>query len=143
MRIRDLPGGHKPVTTIPASVTVEEVTRLMRADRVGALVISADGHRVDGIITEHDIVSNLGIAGAGALRRTAAQLMLSPAPTCSPDESADEVMRRMVDQRVRHLPVVQDGELIGLVSMGDLMSSHLHEMDLEINLRSQIDLARS
>jgi signal-transduction protein with cAMP-binding, CBS, and nucleotidyltransferase domain len=143
MRVGDLPGARKPVMTVAPGLVIEEVARQMRTARVGALVVSADGEKIEGIITERDIVFAVGIAGAAVLHRTAAQLMSCPVRTCAPGDRLVEVMRMMSQNHIRHVPLCDKGKLSGMVSMGDVMASRLADIELEATVLREINLSHS
>jgi CBS domain-containing protein len=106
---------------------------------IGALVASDDGERVDGIISERDIVRALASRGSGLLSLSVAEVMTRGVITCDPTESVSELMAEMTNRRIRHLPVVQDGRLCGIVSIGDVVKNRLDEIEYEAkSLRSFI-----
>jgi len=129
----------RAVTTIRPGETVGAAVDALISRNIGALVVSEDGERVDGIISERDIVHALARHGAGLLAVGVAEVMTRPVVTCDPTESVGELMAEMTNRRIRHLPVVQDGRLCGIVSIGDLVKNRLDEIEYEANsLRSFI-----
>ena len=114
--------------TIGPDASLAEVTRRLTERGIGALVVSADGVTVDGIISERDVVRTMAHTGAEALTRTVAEVMSAPVTTCTLSTSTDEVMAIMTDRRIRHLPVVEDGCLAGIVSIGDVVKWRIDEL---------------
>jgi CBS domain-containing protein len=125
------------VVTIRLDATVEEAVETLRRHAIGALVVSDDDDGVDGILSERDIVDALGRHGEGLLARQVGSVMTRGVVTCDPDDSIAELMAEMTNRRIRHLPVVRDGKLCGIVSIGDLVKSRLDEIEYEArSLRS-------
>jgi CBS domain-containing protein len=122
--------GHEVVTVRPET-TVQVAVDLFQRHRVGALVVSADGRRVDGLLAERDVVSGLAKAGAAFLERAVAEVMSDDPPCCDPDDTLEHLMAVMTRRRVRHVPVVVDGELRGIVSIGDVVERRLYELESE------------
>jgi len=119
------------VVTVRPDHTVAELLALLAEHRIGALVVSADGARVDGIVSERDVVRTLHSHGAAVLEMPVSDLMTADVTTCGPDDNVEHLMRLMTDQRVRHIPVVIDGTLHGIVSIGDLVKHRIDELQLE------------
>ncbi|WP_040495285.1 CBS domain-containing protein [Ilumatobacter nonamiensis] len=120
------------VATIAPSATLAEATEELRERGFGALIASADGRSLDGIISERDIVRALAAHGAGTLERDVASCMSSEVFTCSPSDSIDALMALMTDRRIRHLPVLAgDGALTGMISIGDVVKFRLGELERE------------
>jgi CBS domain-containing protein len=129
----------RSVVTIHSDATVERAVAVLRLRGIGALVVSDDGENVVGIVSERDIVEALGRCGSELLAVPVAEIMSCPVVTCDPDDSVAELMAEMTNRRMRHLPVVQDGKLCGIVSIGDLVKSRLDEIEYEAHsLRSFI-----
>jgi CBS domain-containing protein len=106
---------------------------------IGALVVSKDGESVDGIISERDVVHALADRGTDLLSLKIAEVMTRPVVTCDPADSIEQLMAEMTNRRFRHFPVVQDGRLCGIVSIGDVVKSRLDEVEYEArSLRSFI-----
>lgn len=116
------------VVTIRRDATLIDALRVLAEHGIGALVVSAEGDTVDGIISERDVVRRLATDGADALTSTVAEAMTANVHTCAPDATADEVMQAMTTYRMRHLPVVEDGRLSGLVSIGDVVKSRIDDL---------------
>ncbi len=125
--------GPDVVTTRP-DATMATVISTFKHEGIGAMVVTADGRHVLGLISETDIISGLAEHGARLLHLTVADLMHGGIPMCAPDDSLEQVMARMTHRRVRHLPVAEDGALVGIVSIGDVVKSLLHDLQLEANV---------
>ena len=124
----------REVETIPAEAPVADAVVRLRERNIGALVVIAgttdDPPAVRGIISERDIVRALADAAA-ALARPVSDLMTTDVTTCDSRATADELMRLMTDRRIRHIPVVDDGRLSGIVSIGDVVKSRIDELQTE------------
>jgi len=121
----------RSVATIHPAATVERAVALLRVRGIGALVVSEDGESVDGIVSERDIVGALAHHGTGLLTLRVDEVMTRPVVTCSPDDSVAELMAEMTNRRIRHLPVVRNKRLVGIVSIGDVVKSRLDEIEYE------------
>ena len=129
----------RAVTTIRPDDTVGAAVEALVSRNIGALVASEDGERVDGIISERDIVHALAHRGSGLLSLTVAEVMTRSVVTCDPTRSVGELMAEMTNRRIRHLPVVRNGRLCGIVSIGDVVKNRLDEIEYEAkSLRSFI-----
>ena len=119
--------------------TVGAAVRELKTRGIGALLVSEDGRRVAGILSERDIVHALAEQGAALLAMPVDRLMTRKVITCVPEDTVSELMARMTQHRFRHLPVVKDGTLIGIVSIGDLVKNRIEEVEFEADsLRSFI-----
>lgn len=125
--------GNKVATTRP-DATIETVAHRLKLEGIGALVVSEDGRRVAGIISERDIVRGLAIHGSELLRRPVSEFMTSGVTTCGPDTTVKQVMTHMTRERIRHVPVIEDGGLSGIVSIGDVVKHRLDEMETEVRV---------
>jgi CBS domain-containing protein len=132
--------GSLVLTTTP-DTPIPDVCSKMRMHNVGALVVSRDGTRLDGMISERDIVLGLAREGEKVLRQTAGQLMARSVYTCAPSDSIKHAMELMTNHRVRHLPVVEGTVLVGLISIGDVVKDRLKEVELETNVLRDVYLA--
>lgn len=119
------------VATIAPEATLADAVRALAEHNVGALVVSRDGRRVDGVVSERDIVRRLATSGAGSLDLAVADAMTADVTTCSRDATVDQLMATMTERRIRHIPVVQDGQLVGIVSIGDVVKSRMDELETE------------
>jgi CBS domain-containing protein len=131
VKINDvLRGKGNQVVTISPEATVTELLALLAEHNVGALVVSSDGTSVAGIVSERDVVRLLnGTPDAGEVRVSA--IMTAQVHTCTPDDHIENLMRLMTEQRIRHVPVVVDGSLAGIVSIGDVVKSRIGELEFE------------
>lgn len=135
-------GKGAKVHTIAPDATVADAVARLRDLRIGALVVSGDGAAIDGIVSERDIVHGLAEDGEGLLDRRVADLMTVEVVTCTPEDTGRGVLGYMTERRVRHVPVVEDGRLSGMVSIGDVVKSRLDEIMREAEaLRDYISQA--
>lgn len=119
------------VLTIRSDATVGEAARVLSERRIGSLVVSEDGRHAQGIISERDIVREIGRRGAGCLSDTVGSMMTRNIVTCTRQDQADGVLATMTTGRFRHLPVVEGAELVGLISIGDVVKARLSELAME------------
>lgn len=127
------------IATIRPDATIADAVNMLHRERIGAIVVSEDGNSVDGILSERDIVIALAEQAADLLSRTVGEIMTRNVVTCDPGDTVGELMAEMTNRRVRHLPVVADGRLCGIVSIGDLVKNRLDEVEFEAqSLRSFI-----
>ena len=119
------------VITVRPNVPVTEVLGLLKEYNLGAVVISADGREVAGIVTERDIVRRL-TDGTDFLDGPVSEMMTAEVLTCQAKDSVQSLMATMTERRIRHLPVVDDrGGLAGIVSIGDVVKSHITQLEFE------------
>jgi CBS domain-containing protein len=123
-------GDHGVITVAPGT-TVQKVAELLSSKRIGAVVVSADGKGATGIISERDIVRELGRRGAACLGEPVESLMTAKIISCNRTEGTDAVLGRMTDGRFRHMPVIEDGQMVGLISIGDVVKARLMELAAE------------
>ena len=136
MRINDVLRG-KPrhdVVTIQPGASVRELVALLAEHNVGALIVSVDGTSVDGIVSERDVVRHA--LDDGLLGATVDSIMTSEVQTCEGTTLVDELMQVMTEHRIRHVPVLTDGRLSGIISIGDVVKSRIGELEFE---RDQLD----
>jgi len=119
------------VFTVPPSMTVSDAVEELAARRIGALIVSEDGTAPLGILSERDIVRELGRQGATVLTTKVADMMTRDLVTCAPQEGADTVLEKMTAGRFRHMPVMDAGRMIGLISIGDVVKARLSELAME------------
>jgi len=119
------------VVTIRPTATIAEAVEALCRNCIGALVVSASGTEPQGILSERDIVHALGTHGAASLQRRVEELMTKTVVTCSPQDRVSDLMALMTERRIRHLPVLRNGKLAGLVSIGDVVKNRLDEIELE------------
>jgi CBS domain-containing protein len=125
--------GREVVSTRP-DATVAEVAALLKARRIGAVVVMDDDGGLCGIISERDLARGLADHGADLLQMRVRDLMTTEVSTCAPDDGIDKLMQQMTEGRFRHLPVVQDGRMIGIISIGDVVKHRLQELEAETHL---------
>ena len=126
------------VTTASPHMTLADAVHLLTSRRIGALVLT-EGERIVGIFTERDLVRAIALHGGPALDLAVADFMTREVYTCSPDTTAERLMALMTERRFRHVPVLVDEKLVGLVSIGDVVKSRLDEATLEVDsLRSYV-----
>ena len=132
MRIADILASKGSfVATIGRQVSVSEAVAELARRSIGALVVSPDGIHIDGIVSERDIVRRLDRLGVDLLGSTVESIMSTPVFTCSPDDTPESVMTTMTNRRVRHVPVMLDGQLCGLVSIGDVVKSRIEALEAD------------
>jgi CBS domain-containing protein len=137
MRIREVVAA-KPdstVVTVSPGATVRELVALLAEHNVGALVVSSDGATVEGIVSERDVVRRLN-SEPDALSATVDTIMTSDVHTAGPDDSLDDMMSLMTDQRIRHVPVCDAGRMVGIISIGDVVKHRIKVLEFE---RDQLD----
>ncbi len=131
MRIADvLRRKGTAVATVGPDATVTELLAELANHNVGALPVVEGGNLI-GIVSERDVVRGLHERGAGLLAEPVSAVMTGEVVTCVPDAGVEELARTMTDHRVRHVPVVQDGALVGIVSIGDVVKARLDELEDE------------
>jgi CBS domain-containing protein len=123
--------GTNKVFTVPPGTTVSEAARIMSKERIGVLVISSDGTLPEGVLSERDIVRELAVHGANCLTGTVETYMTADPVTCTGEDKSDAILSRMTEGRFRHMPVVKDGEMVGLVTLGDVVKAQLTELAAE------------
>jgi CBS domain-containing protein len=134
-----LRGKGKRVATVAPQATIADAVATLQRERVGALVVSRDGIAVEGIISERDVIHGLARLGVRLLEAKVDELMTRRVFTCTPVDSVAELMAEMTERRIRHIPVLRDGALAGIVSIGDVVKMRLDEMEYETSsLRSFI-----
>ena len=125
--------GSKVVTTRPYA-TVATVIGMLKLEGIGALVVTGEAGRLVGIISERDIVRGLLTHGDELLKLPASELMTRSVKTCSPGNNIKDVMAKMTHSRVRHLPVLDQGRLCGIISIGDVVKNRLDELEMETSV---------
>jgi CBS domain-containing protein len=143
MRVSDmLASKGRLVETTGPDATIGRAAQRLRTAHIGALVVTTDGRHVDGLIAERDIVNGLARYGTAVLDMRVRELMHRSPPTCSASDSVHDVMARMTSSRVRHLPVLDQGQLVGIVSIGDVVKNRLEEAELQVSYLRDAYLAR-
>ena len=123
------------VVTISPEAGVRELVAKLAEHNVGALIVSADGSSLDGIVSERDVVRHLHHDGT-VVNNTVSAIMTAVVATCDEDTNVDELMKMMTDRRIRHVPVVRDDRLIGIISIGDVVKHRIDQLEFE---RDQLD----
>ena len=132
MRIADvLRSKGATVLTVTPDMTVRDLVAMLAEHRIGATVVSVDGGSGDGIVSERDVVRALAARGAAVLSERVADIMTAEVQTCKPDASVNDLMRTMTEGRFRHVPVVVEGRLSGIVSIGDVVKTRIGELETE------------
>jgi CBS domain-containing protein len=132
MRINDiLRSKGTSVLTVAPDVTVRQLLATLAEHNVGALIVSEDGATIAGIVSERDVVRKMHEHGAELLEETVSEIMTAEVHTCGPDDHIDDLRRTMTDRRIRHLPVLREGRLVGIVSIGDVVKSAISELETE------------
>ena len=119
------------VFTIAPDATVAELLAELADRNVGALIVCREGGTVDGIVSERDVVRRLHDRGTAVLEVPVSEIMTTTVTTCSEQDAVDELMRLMTDRRIRHVPVIRDGQLVGLISIGDVVKNRIGELEHE------------
>ncbi|WP_208354466.1 CBS domain-containing protein [Pseudaestuariivita rosea] len=119
------------VFTITPNATVQEAAQMLSEKRIGTVVISGDGKVPQGILSERDIVREVGKRGPGCLGEKVTEMMTKQLETCTRKDKADDILKRMTNGRFRHMPVVEDGQMIGLITLGDVVKMRLAEVSME------------
>jgi CBS domain-containing protein len=130
------------VVTIEPNVSLAVAAKRLAERKIGALVVTGAEHRIIGILSERDIVQELAAKGAAGLDRPLGEVMTRKVITCSQSDTISSVMERMTEGKFRHLPVVEQSRLVGIVSIGDIVKQRLQEMEREQSaLRDYIQTA--
>ena len=116
------------VATIEPERKVTQLLDALAHHNVGALVVSADGQRIDGVVSERDVVRHMKLEGARLLERAVSTIMTHRVWTISPNDTVEDVMVVMTRERIRHMPVLDHDRLVGIVSIGDVVKSRLDEL---------------
>jgi CBS domain-containing protein len=131
------------VVTIAPDAGIAELSRLLAERNIGAVLVTGPGDSLVGIVSERDVARGLARHGAALLQLRVAELMTREVVTCSTGDTLEQLMREMTLHRIRHLPVVEDGRLSGMISIGDVVKHRLQELEDEAhNLQEYITSAR-
>ena len=123
----------RSVTTVRPDQTLQEVAGKLAARKIGAVVVVGDSGAVDGIISERDVIRAVAERGSSALELPVSKFMTRDIVTCQETSLVDEIMEMMTQGRFRHLPVIEeDGRLVGIVSIGDVVKNHIAEVEMEV-----------
>ena len=133
MRISDVltsKPSHEVVTISP-DASVRDLLGLLADHNVGAVVVSGDGQAVDGIVSERDVVRRLNDGDDAILDGPVTNIMTSVVHTCEPNHQIEELMQVMTEHRVRHVPIIKDGKLSGMISIGDVVKARIAHLEFE------------
>lgn len=130
------------VVTLSAHASVSEAAAMLSARKIGIIVISEDGKSPDGILSERDIVRELGRRGAGCMSDQLSEVMTTKLITCGLSDQVDDVLQQMTDGRFRHMPVLENGALVGLISIGDVVKAKLAELAMEKEAMADMIMGR-
>ena len=125
----------KDIVTISPDAGVKELIAKLAEYNIGALIVSSDGQSLDGIVSERDVVRRLHSDGT-VINNVVSAIMTEVVETCAPDDDLDAVMQTMTERRFRHIPVVQEGTLVGIISIGDVVKHKIGQLEFE---RDQLD----
>ena len=125
--------GDNGVVTVKPGTPISDVAQILAERRIGGVIVSKDGQDAEGIVSERDIVRALAVKGAMGMQENVEDLMTRNPVCCTRNDNADHVLTRMTDGRFRHMPVVEDGVLIGIVTIGDVVKARLEELSMERN----------
>ncbi len=142
MRVKEIleAKANRGVLTITQNQSIHDAIAELAARRVGVLVVSSDGASIDGILSERDIVRELGQQGIECLSKPVGELMTGTVISCQMGDASKQVLETMTDGRFRHMPVVDDGKLVGVITLGDVVKARLKEMDEENS--AMVDMIR-
>ena len=123
--------GDSGVITVTPQTLVSEAAQILAERRIGGVVVSKNGETADGIMSERDIVRSLAVRGVSCMTDRVSELMTRNPVCCSRQDTSDAVLARMTEGRFRHMPVVEDGKLVGIVTIGDVVKARLEELSME------------
>lgn len=123
--------GGGDVVTIAADTTIQDTARLLSEKKIGAIVVSSGGDIAEGIISERDIVRELGRRGPSCLSESVSEMMTTELVSATGNETTDQVLQKMSDGRFRHMPVLEGDKMVGLISIGDVVKARLAELAME------------
>ena len=126
-----LKGKGRTVVTTRPDASLEEIARKLAEKKIGAIVVMGDDGVLAGIVSERDIIRSISDRGPVCLQEPVSRSMTRAVQTCDVADTLDELMSKMTAGRVRHLPVVDDGALVGIVSIGDVVKHHIAEVEME------------
>jgi CBS domain-containing protein len=127
------------VYTVRPSDTVETVAKILAEKRIGAVVVTSETGRIDGIVSERDVVRHIAKDGVAILKKSASDIMTGNVHTCQEGDSEEELMSLMTAKRIRHLPVVKNGKLNGMISIGDVVKFRIEAIEREAeNMKAYI-----
>jgi len=122
---------HDGVVTIEPGTSISDAARTLASKKIGAIVVSDDGEVVAGILSERDIVRQLAAKGPACMTDKVDTIMTAEIVSCSRQETSDEVLAKMTEGRFRHMPVIEEGKMVGLISIGDVVKAQLSKLSME------------
>jgi CBS domain-containing protein len=128
LRHKSSTGADTPIATVASSATVPVALQALADHNIGALLV-VDNGELRGILSERDVVRRLATAGAEVLEQSVAELMTADVVTCKPGDGVDAIAQTMTARRIRHMPVLDDGRLVGIVSIGDVVLSRISQLE--------------
>ena len=123
--------GDDGVVTVKPGTKLADAAKVLNERKIGTVVISKDGSTADGILSERDIVRELALRGAACLTEKVDEYMTSKLVTCKLSDVADDILAKMTEGRFRHMPVVEEGQMVGLITLGDVVKACLSELAME------------
>ena len=129
-----LAGKGGEIVSISPTATIAEVATLMRKKGVGAVVVASPGGAIAGIVSERDVTRGIADHSSALLEMSVDRIMTKEVVTCTPEDGTDKLMRKMTAGRFRHLPVLDKGKMVGIVSIGDIVKTRLEELEAEASL---------
>ena len=143
MQVENILKSKRPAMLwVPPALSIREVAERLRSGNVGVLIVSNDGELLQGLVSERDVAHGLAVHGPALLSLKVSDLMTRSVITCAPEDSVADIARIMTMRRIRHIPVVDGGKLVGLVSIGDVLKSRISEIELEANVLRDLAVAR-
>ena len=121
----------KQIISVKPTDLVKSATEVLAKHRIGAVIVSSDGAIVDGILSERDVVRALGTQGVDCLNAQVQELMTAEVIGCHPEDTVNSVMEKMTDGRFRHMPVIHENRMIGVISIGDAVKARITEIQHE------------
>lgn len=128
-----LKGKGRAVSTARPDATLLDIASKLSARKIGAIVVVGDNGQVTGIVSERDLIRAIAERGAGALAAPVSEIMTRNVVSCRENSTLDDMMGEMTHNRFRHLPVIEDGALVGIVSIGDIVKHHIAEVEMEVS----------
>jgi CBS domain-containing protein len=119
------------IISVKPGDSIATAAQVLAKHKIGAVIVSRDGAIVDGILSERDIVRGLGTTGVGVLSQQVRDIMTAEVIACHPEDTANSVMEKMSDGRFRHMPVVDQGKMVGVISIGDVVKARIDEIQHE------------
>ena len=119
------------VVTVAASLKVSDAAKILADKKIGTVVVASDGETPEGILSERDIVRELAKSGGGCLDKNVSDYMTRDLVTCTQQSSVEEILTQMTEGRFRHMPVVEEGKLVGIVTLGDVVKAQLAKLAME------------